>query len=377
MYWIWKNTFNLAMKVALITNRRIDSPLALGVSKKLKGQYNAFVALGCDTDFFYSSEKGMMLNGDVIDSFDSKNILFFLPRLRFFSKLLNHASNSYDLIYIRYPLSSFSFIWFLWKLRRTSTRSRFICEIPTFPYGKEMVGFVDGFKRVIDKFFTFFLRFYLDSIVTYYGQKEIYNISTIQLTNGIEVSNYNVQSRLFSRTSLSLISVANVMDYHGFDRVIRGLANYEGNCNVMYHVVGGGKELNKLKALVVKLKLTDKVVFHGVKSGKELNQVFDLGDMGVGTLGMYRKGLNLDSSLKTREYCARGISFINACKDLVFESVEDCIFHVTNNDAPININEVVRFYYELDHDLVSRRLRKLAEEKLDWSAIFETIVNIE
>ena len=81
---------------------------------------------------------------------------------------------------------------------------------------------------------------------------------------------------------------------HGFDRVIRGIAQYYengGKCNVIFHIVGQGDESENLKGLATSLNLEKNIIFHGSKFGAELDALYENADIGVDALGAHRKGL--------------------------------------------------------------------------------------
>ena len=104
--------------------------------------------------------------------------------------------------------------------------------------------------------------------------------------------------------------MANLSFWHGYDRMIKGLYNYYQNNNnfpVFLKFIGDGPEKQKLMFLVEKLKLQQYVSFKGKVDGKELDVHFDGMHIGIDVLGMFRRGFNESSSLKAREYCARGI----------------------------------------------------------------------
>jgi hypothetical protein len=67
--------------------------------------------------------------------------------------------------------------------------------------------------------------------------------------------------------------------------------------NIIINIVGEGAILEDLKLLVDKLNLNSFVIFHGKKTGLELDTLYDTCDIGVGSLGMYRIGLNRGSTL--------------------------------------------------------------------------------
>jgi hypothetical protein len=202
---------------------------------------------------------------------------------------------------------------------------------------------------------------------------------TLVITNGIGediLKKPLVHSPQKSET-FNLIGVANVSFWHGYDRVIKGLANYykkDPEKKVYFHVVGDGPELPKLKRLTRKLNVEDFVVFHGVKTGKDLDELFDICHVAVGSLGMHRIKLIKGSVLKSREYCARGIPFIIGYEDPDFPQSFKYIFRVPADESPIDIDAIVTFYESIKNENYTLEMRKYAEEYLVWSVKLKPVI---
>jgi len=190
----------------------------------------------------------------------------------------------------------------------------------------------------------------------------------ITIGNGINVGLYPLRKLDQKGKILHLLFVANVSRWHGIDRIIRGIHEYKNRHFFYLHIVGDGKEIPNLKKLVDNLHLSKQVIFHGFKSGTELDSLFDTCHIAVGSLGLHRIGLSESSTLKIREYCARGIPWIIACKDPDFPDDFPYILRVPPDESPIDIESVVHFAQKVcsdpDHP---KKMRKYAEENLDWS----------
>jgi hypothetical protein len=74
------------------------------------------------------------------------------------------------------------------------------------------------------------------------------------------------------------------------------------------------------------------------------------------------------SPLKVREYCAKGIPFIDTSKAKDFPKDFQYRMLVDDCDAPINIEELINFrnkvYNEKDFGI---KMRDFASKNLDWS----------
>jgi len=140
--------------------------------------------------------------------------------------------------------------------------------------------------------------------------------------------------------------------------------------------VGEGDALPALKQLTNNLGLNRYVVFNGTKAGEELDKIFDESDVAIGSLGNHRKGLNSDSALKNREYCARGIPFVIASSDQDFPESFPYILKIPSDDSLVDINKIIEWYEELtqSHPNYSTEMRKYTEEHLSWDAKMRPVI---
>lgn len=76
---------------------------------------------------------------------------------------------------------------------------------------------------------------------------------------------------------------------------------------------------SELKALVDKLNLRKYVIFHGPQHGDALTKIFESSNIAVDSLGRHRSNNEYNCSLKSKEYCARGLPFVKSHKDDAFE----------------------------------------------------------
>ncbi len=292
---------------------------------------------------------------------------------RIFGKVVDSLGPG-DVLYYRY---SRLFPLFYPKIyfRRIKT-----CKIVTEHQTKEL----DEFKltdRVLsywsDYFFGKVLRKQSDAIVGVTDEITQYEIVRardpekphLTIGNGFLVQSVPVRGAPdYTDNDLHLLCVANVSRWHGLDRLLRGLATYDGMAEVILHIAGDGAELPHLQELAGDLGISDRVVFHGFTTGKALDALFDRCHIAVGSLGIHRKGLTQTSELKAREYCARGIPFIIACADPDFPPDFPYILRLPADESPIEIEDVLAFAKDVcadpDHP---EKMRRYAEENLDWS----------
>lgn len=230
---------------------------------------------------------------------------------------------------------------------------------------------------------TFFSRLLnqLDCIVSISNKNKVnQDNKLISIENGVYLEDIKVKKDIKENLNrLYLLSIANNQYWHGYDRIIKGLYEYYKNNpekEVYYHCVGEGSELTNLKELTKELNLEKYVIFHGTKPGEELDEVVDISDIAFGSLGNHRKGLYADSSLKNREYCARGIPFVIASEDEDFPEFFPFVYRIPKDDSPVDINEAIEWYEKLlkEHSNCSLEMRKYAEDNLSWDAKMKPVI---
>ena len=361
-----------------------------GVKNKIETQTKIFEEDGYDVDEV------------VINVKNTNKIIKRLPGvsgLYDWEVAINKIKNP-DVIYLRHVYLDLGYINFLKQLKLRYPKVIILVEFPTFPYEKERFP-LRGKKAVLE--YPFYLKDrtnrkklykYTDRIVTYSEDDVIYGVSTINIQNGLDVnkvqlvtpsnntSSMDAEGQETNDKDINLIAVASLQEYHGYERIFEGIKRYYdngGSRNVIFHVVGSGYIEDDLKELVCKLEISDRVIFYGSKTGDELTEIFNKSDIGIGSFGFYKIGLERASSLKTREYLARGLPVISGCRQDVFE-VSPCKYHMefSNDDTPVDIQRIIDFYDELfggkTKTNVFIEIRKYAEENVTMQKAFAPVM---
>jgi len=160
--------------------------------------------------------------------------------------------------------------------------------------------------------------------------------------------------------------------YHGYDRLIEGLIDYyEKNVpkkKVRIIMVGNGPMKEKWIKLAVEGNVKDFVDFVGEKSSEELTSYFENAHIAVGSLGLHRVGLHEISTLKTKEYCARGIPFVCSNKEVGFPEDFPFMIKISPDETPINIQYLIDSYEKINklYPNYIKDMRLFAEQHLDW-----------
>lgn len=343
-----------------------------GESKKVLSQIDAFVDYGIEVKLL-----------DIILDKKIHKILYRLPGYGvyssdFIARCKQEVLDS-DFVYIRKNIFDKSYLKLLQELKKIKPTIKIFVEIPTFPYFQEWNRLID--KPLIIKEKKIIPRITKEKLVDYYltltDDTTIYGVPTIRFENCVTLKNYKIKENLQKGTEIHLIGVALLASWHGYDRIIQGLkAYYEINRDkkVVFHIVGVGPELNSLKKMVRDYNLFSYVIFEGKRFGEELDKLYNEAHVGIGSLAPYRMGMFSLKSLKTREYCAKGIPFVVVKGDSLFD---DCEFSyvVSNDDTVISIEDICDFVSTIDYSTVSEKMRRYAEEHLDWKKFVKDIVD--
>ena len=98
--------------------------------------------------------------------------------------------------------------------------------------------------------------------------------------------------------------------------------------------------------------------------------------IGVGNLGWHRVGVKQASSIKSREYAARGIPFIYAANDLAFGLEFAYSLEVQSDDTPIDVQKLIDFAINVHKEPdVAKKIRDYASINLDWSIQIKKIIS--
>ena len=365
------------MKGIYISNYNLEDTSS-GVSKKITMQLNSFNNLGIEMEAPKVYVDSLL--SKIYSRLPMTSTVYDISWGKYLSK---KDLQDYDFIYIRHNIITRKTIKNLKCINKYGVKVFY--EIPTYPYDRNENEIKNFFLRKKDKKWRAYLNEYVNYIVDYSGTDFIYNIPTIQISNGIDTNSIESASSVRGKT-IDLIAVALIADVHGFDRVIKGLREYyskdlNDRSVVRFHIVGDGVVRNKLQQSVQDYGLTNFVKFYGLKTGEELEKIYNSMDIGVGVLGIHRRyrGQKV-SSLKTKEYAAKGLPFITAEDDEAF--LQDKFkydFKVDSNDSPINIEEVVQWYtalleQESLHD-IRKNIRNYAKKYLSWDLQLIKVVN--
>ena len=323
-----------------------------GISKKISYQLDAFKANGHETHLCYMDEKESkkrIVDNQVISDYGNGRKGKILKRTEFGSIVDYAVKNKIEFVYIRSNHNANPFTIHMVK-RMKKAGMRVVMEIPTYPYDQEYFDRWMQRQLIQDKIFRNLFAKQLDAIVTFTENDSIFGQKTIKISNGIDFESVSVKKKSqHSDCELHLIGVAEIHRWHGFDRVIKGLADYyttPKDLKVFFHVVGyffSPIEEEEITRIIKENHLEPYVILHGKKHGEELDEIFDQCDFGIGSLGRHRVGIEHIKTLKNREYAAKGIPFAYSETDTDFDN-KPYVLKMPADETAINIEKIIEFY---------------------------------
>ncbi len=80
-------------------------------------------------------------------------------------------------------------------------------------------------------------------------------------------------------------------------------------------------------------------------------------------------------SIKTREYCSRGLPFVYGYEDDGFTGKEPYVRQVTNSPEPVDMNEIIELYEATaqNRDVIAE-MRNYAEKNFSWDVLLKDVV---
>ena len=343
----------------------------MGIKKKVIAQISAFKKVfGRAYYTCYAGQMIYLLDGDELVE---KEVA---ATRKDYNQVLCHWIEKYNIerVYIRYNLTDGYFLDFLSFLKEKRVKT--VLEIPTYPYDDELSN---NYTKMEDKYYRKRLKECADMIATYSNDSEIWGVSCINLKNGINIENIPVSKRKRELNTISFIAVSTMAPWHGYERLLEGMHQYyqeNGTYKFFLRFIGEGKEEKYYKSLTEKYNLRPYVMFCGKMLGKELDKEFELSDIAVGSLGMYKTGISEGNPIKGAEYCARGIPFICGYNDTRFSPQQDFVMRVSNDEQAIDMKAVINFYERIvSKQDYQKIMRDYAEKWLTWDSIMKPVID--
>ena len=291
-----------------------------------------------------------------------------------------------DFIYFRKFTTDLNIIQFLKSVKKKFPACKILIEIPTFPYYKEQYTPVYNYTLFPkDVMYSKMYRKYVDRFVTYSTDDMIFGVKTIRTINGVDTDNFTVISPRNDDNEIHLLAIAMFQRYHGYERIIEGIHRYYsdgGQREIKLFMVGDGSELPYYRELTSQYKLEDRVVFYGKLQGGELDKIYDNSDIGLGTFGFYKIGIETASSLKTKEYLSKGLPIVaGSIESFVNDEISNYYHAFANDSSPISMQQVIDFYDQIseengrDKKVIANKIHSVAVANVSMDVTLKPIVD--
>ena len=375
-----------SLRLLLIYPVRNDFAPNRGILNKMRYQADALRSLGFELTTVVGSERGVLFddNRAVHYRWSGGRPLRIANHYAMFWGIVGSqcAARHYDVLYIRHPGTNPALLGFLAWMKSRNPNLRIVLEIASYPMSGEAGSVEQRLIFATDAALSRFLRRLVDYVVTFGDQEYIYGIPCIRSSNGVDVDALPIRlPSNFDPGAPRFLGVASLAKWHGYDRVLRGLRQLlDENPNIAPHVrfAGDGPAATELKRLCGALQLGEYVSFHGMMTGKALDELFDQSDIAIASLGMHRIGLESASSLKTREYCARGIPFIFAGRDDSFDEDFPFALRASVGESPIDLARILEDYAHMLSRVEdpAATMRAYAASHLSWKTRLNEIMKV-
>lgn len=355
---------------------------ANGISKKIHSQTKALRACGMDVRTCYytvdpDGHRRWKADGEVLVDLGSGAWAKLKKRCCFGSILRYVRREKIGFVYMRSYHNANPFtIHLVGTLRRWGVRV--VMEIPTYPYDQEYITPRMKLDLLVDRCFRSQLARQTEGIVTFSNAPTIFGQRTIRLSNGIDFDAIPLRQALGNTPcELHLIGVAEVHYWHGYDRLVRGLAEYyrggEPTYKVYFHLVGelsGERERQEILPVIDEQGLAPYVILHGARHGTELDALFEQADFAIGSLGRHRSGITHIKTLKNREYAARGLAFAYSETDSDFEQMPYTL-KVPADETPVDVEQLIAFQRSVT---VTPQTIRQSISHLSWQHQMEKVI---
>ena len=362
-----------------------------GISKKIHYQVKGLCQNGHDVRLCYygfaeNGHRCRYIDGKIIKDYGSSVWAALCQRMDYGNIYDYCICENIEFVYARCNQNANPWlIRFFRKLGNAGVKS--VTEIPTYPYDQEFALFSwkQRFQLKIDKMFRTGLSKEMSAIVTFSDEERIFGQRTIRISNGVDFDSIPIhQYQEPSDDSIHLIGVAEVHIWHGYDRLIAGLGEYNENAQsprkIYFHIVGGVHPNERyranafhpgMQAIIDKYGIQDQIIFHGQLFGEELDKVFSQCCFAIGSLARHRSGISVIKTLKNREYATRGIPFIYSETDSDFDD-KPYVIKAPADESPIDVQQIIEFMYHFS--MKSEEIRKTVEH-LAWKNQMKKVVD--
>jgi len=172
------------------------------------------------------------------------------------------------------------------------------------------------------------------------------------IANGIDSREYHLKSSKNNTPTLVFIGTPK-QSWHGMDKILQMAEHFK---NWQFYIIGTeGKDRENIR-------------YFGYLLQKDATKIIEQCDIGIGTLSLYKNGLNEASPLKTRQYLACGLPVIYAYRDTDIDNDAKFGLRLDNCENNIEYTKIKEFInYLFNNQELNKEAREFAVNMLDYS----------
>ena len=357
---------------------RFDPNGTSGIERKKLSQIHELEKIGDVKRLAFYPKRKKSLLGNI-----SRTLPFF-PSTFFFTYDEKQLAGL-DVVYFRKPAYIDRYtIKLLKDIKKQSPRCLILFEIPTYPYDKEKIGLGKYPLLLKDRWNRRKLQRFVDRIIVVASDEPvIFSIPAIKILNGIDFLKTSLRKISFSTDdSIHAIFVGNFEHWHGLDRIVEGMKRYYNNSSnnrsVILHVVGPTENAFVIDSETERLISNGNIHFYGSLPYSEVEKVYDKVSLACEAFGVHRRSPGqLSSSIKSREYGAKGLPIISESKIDYIPLNYPYFLKVSEDESPIDIESIIKFHddvYSVEVQSVAAEIRNFAESRCSSEAMMKPVL---
>jgi len=218
-----------------------------------------------------------------------------------------------------------------------------------------------------------------EDIATYEKQMAGGTYPTLVAGDAVNANDYKIKANSELDDEFRMVflkGAATQADFNGIDRLLKGMAAYRGSTKLKLYLRGGN--LLSETRLASHLGISGLIDFGGHINKENADLLFDSIHLGIGALAVHRKGLKSTTTIKSREYFARGLPFVFGHHDPdLSDSPEALRFckQIPANDGPMDLEEVINWYNNLNYSKeIADEMHAFSLKYLDYNVKMQRLV---
>ncbi|HIP02787.1 MAG TPA: glycosyltransferase family 1 protein [Campylobacterales bacterium] len=371
------------MKIAYI-NLVYSKDNMIGVENKIIEEAKFFSKHGIDVYFLNRKRDGYEENVYFkrVDNYHDEKFFELYFRAFTFKVIENIVDlDAYDKIYLRYPLMDLSALSYAKRYGHktiTQHHGKELQEIKTYKIKLPFKIFQFINERFIAPYFfkhIYGLTAISDDLVSYEVKRVNFKGKVKRFSNGINPIQFTMTCPPALDKEFNLIMLSSSFSaWHGLDRLLKSLeAFHSDKIKINLYIVG--KITSEFDTLLASCEENTSIKIHllGKLHKEELDRVFEKAHIACDSLAMYRLDMHEGSTLKSKEYIARGIPFLYSAPDHDLLSLNNYLYDVKNEDSLIDFYKILKFYKKLDIVNMQKEMQKTTIDILSWDKKIENL----